>query len=55
MIPPHGFLIMQPKSQNIEHLRRKQAIYLTIVAGLASAAFAIAMIIFCNQSSHLKM
>jgi hypothetical protein len=46
---------MQPKPQNIEQLRRKQAIYLTIAAGLASAAFAIVMIIFCNQSSHLRM
>jgi len=46
---------MQAKPQNFEQLRRKQAIYLTIAAGLCSAGFAIAMIIFCNQSSHLRM
>jgi hypothetical protein len=47
---------MQPKPQNIEQLRRKQAIYLTIAAGLwLRLRFAIAMIIFCNQSSHLRM
>ncbi len=38
-----------------ERIRRKQAFYLTIAAGLFSAALAIAMIVFCNQSTHLRM
>lgn len=46
---------MQAKTQYHERVRRKQAIYLTVAAGLFSAGLVVAMIVFCYQSSHLRM
>lgn len=38
-----------------ESLRKKHTIALTIVGGLCSAGLVVALIIFCYQSSHLRM
>lgn len=46
---------MQAKPQCYERARKRQAIYLTIAAGCFSAGLVVAMIMFCYQSSHLRM
>lgn len=46
---------MQAKTQYHERMRRKQVLYLTIAVGLLSAGLAVAMIVFCYQSAHLRM
>ena len=46
---------MQAKRKNHESSRRRQAIYLTIAAGLCSAGLVVAMIIICDRSAHLRL